>query len=252
LRLYKSLPADAQRYLVEKQLVSILDLAPKRKARSVLSASRRLKSRYVGLPKLDLKAKQVELDGLLNELLRDAKRRSLKDRSNRDALLIEAVDSLAEWLTDIWSVVYEYRVDFSIAHACLLFTAEALNRITDIRGGYVALLCLVHCLIHANTSCRCYLMNLPVSVRIRRALSHRLVHRFSFSGGQNLDNVLLWIWRDMFVSMLAHGAKRNVDKIPQMLQDIEEVWGWDALERLLNGGKRCKHDIAYCFTAHNF
>jgi hypothetical protein len=116
-------------------LVPALDLVPKHKARSVLSASRRLKSRYAGLPKLDLKAKQVELDGLLNELLREAKRRSPKDQSNRDAFLIEVVDTLSEWLTDIWSVVYEYHVEFFTAHTCLLFTAEALDRITSVRGG---------------------------------------------------------------------------------------------------------------------
>jgi hypothetical protein len=49
--------------------------------------------------------------------------------------------------------------------------------------------------------------------------------------------VLLWIWRDLFVSLFSKGSKRDRDKIPDMLEDIENFLGYDGLERLLYGGE---------------
>jgi len=124
-----------QRSLVENQLASLLDHVPKGRAVKVLRTSRRLKSKYSRLPTLDLKAKKAELDGLLDELRRDAKRSIFKDSSNREEIIVEAVDSLIDWLSDIWSVAYEYHVNFSLVHSTLLFTSETLERISNARGG---------------------------------------------------------------------------------------------------------------------
>ena len=63
-----------------------------------------------------------------------------------------------------------------------------------------------------------------------------LVRSFDINGAQNVDEVLLWIWRDLFVSILAMGGKRERKLIPEMLADIEDILGWQSLERLLYGG----------------
>ena len=59
----------------------------------------------------------------------------------------------------------------------------------------------------------------------------------SVLGPQNIDRVLLWIWRDLFVSLFSKGSKRDKDKVPEMLEDIETLLGVDGLERLLYGGE---------------
>jgi len=75
-----------------------------------------------------------------------------------------------------------------------------------------------------------------VDVTIKKK-SGKIVKTFALRGAHNIDQVLLWIWRDLFVSMSASGGRRGRTKIPQMLVDIEDVLGWQALERLLYGGK---------------
>jgi hypothetical protein len=82
-------------------------------------------------------------------------------------------------------------------------------------------------------------MNMFVSVSIKKTCG-KIVKTFSLTGAHNLDGVLLWIWRDLFVSLLAHGGKPDKKMIPEMLADIERVFDWGALERLLYGGKTCK------------
>ena len=79
-------------------------------------------------------------------------------------------------------------------------------------------------------------MNLPVRVTIKDGTGKTVKH-MSVLGPQNIDRVLLWIWRDLFVSLFSRGPKRDRDKIPEMLEDIEALLGVDGLERLLYGGE---------------
>src|SRR4051794_22591649 len=83
-------------------------------------------------------------------------------------------------------------------------------------------------------------MNLSVMVEIKRAVSHETVKSFSFIGAQRLDVAMLWIWRDLFLSMLAYGRNKDKKKIPQMLREIEDFFGWSAVQRILSGGDKCK------------
>jgi len=83
--------------------------------------------------------------------------------------------------------------------------------------------------------CKCLVMNLPVRIIIKDSAGKTVKH-MSVLGPQNIDRVLLWIWRDLFVSMLSKGSKREKDKVPEMLEDIESLLGIDGLERLLYGG----------------
>lgn len=78
-----------------------------------------------------------------------------------------------------------------------------------------------------------------VTVAIKKTCG-KIVKSFSLTGAHNIDEALLWIWRDLFVSLLANGGKHDKKMIPEMLADIERVFGWGALERLLYGGKGCK------------
>lgn len=86
------------------------------------------------------------------------------------------------------------------------------------------------------TRCKCLVMNLPVRVTIKDKTGNTVKH-MSVLGPQNIDRVLLWVWRDLFVSMFSKGSKREKDKIPEMLEDIESLLGVDGLERLLYGGE---------------
>lgn len=74
---------------------------------------------------------------MLKELSKDTKRSYVMDSSNRNELLDEIVASLASWMNDVWSVVYEHNVDFAQAHSCLLFVCATLERLDTIRMGYV-------------------------------------------------------------------------------------------------------------------
>ncbi|KAJ7886171.1 hypothetical protein B0H14DRAFT_3082191 [Mycena olivaceomarginata] len=188
MKLYESLPPEAKQSLEH--------------SKKVIKSVTHLQSKYGGIPTLDLKGKKKELYGLLDDLARDSKRAII-------------VDSMLNWLNDIWTVVYEYNVNFDQAHACLLFVAEILSTLNSIpkMGG-------------------CTLAYPSVNLAIRR--KGKIIKQFRLAGPRGIDRALLWIWRDLFVSMFAKNI--HTEKIPEMLSDIEESLGWQSLERMLYGG----------------
>ncbi|KAF8185134.1 hypothetical protein BJ912DRAFT_803004, partial [Pholiota molesta] len=225
----KSLPPEAQQALVEKHLLTLVDFIPKEKTKQILSVANHLKRKYAGAPKLDLRAKRTQITMLLGELTRDAKSSFIKERSNREELLSEIVHSLVGWLNPIWATVYEHRINFLHAHKCLLFVAGALSQLAD------------------NSSlggCKCSVMNLPIQFALKNK-HDRVLKRFSVIGPQNLHRIILWIWRDLFVSLLAYGSDREKSKIPDCLEDIELALGIRSLGRLVYGGKSGSDDFAF-------
>ena len=82
-------------------------------------------------------------------------------------------------------------------------------------------------------------MNMPVNVTIKNQ-GGKVVKDFSVSGPHGIERILLWIWRDLFVSLLARGASWDKNKAPEMMESIEYVLDWTALERMLYGGKPCE------------
>lgn len=78
-----------------------------------------------------MKGKRREVKALLDELAKDSKRSFIQHQSNRTELLREILDSLSQWLNDIWMVVYEHNVNFSEAHACLLYIGGVLDHLAD-------------------------------------------------------------------------------------------------------------------------
>ncbi|CCM04946.1 uncharacterized protein FIBRA_07143 [Fibroporia radiculosa] len=219
--IYDSLPSDAQQALVEKHLIPLLNLAGKSRAKKALAHATQLKKRHANIPVLDLKAKRMEVNALLEELHKDAKRSFVKERSQHSELLDETVQTLIDWLNDIWSIVYEHHVDFLHAHKCLLFVAGTLDHIGSGRSG-----------------CRCAFTNMYVHITLKRKSGKR-IKSFDIHGAQNIEEILFFIWRDLFLSMLATGKPRLTALIPGMLEEIEDQASWSGLERVLYGGTKC-------------
>lgn len=96
-----------------------------------MTAATQLQKKHKQIPKLDLPVKRRQISDLLVDLGRDAKTSLIKERSNRDELLSEIFHGLVTWLNVIWSVVYEYNVQFYVAHACLVFVAQALVQLSE-------------------------------------------------------------------------------------------------------------------------
>lgn len=94
--------------------------------------------------------------------------------------------------------------------------------------------------------CKCSILNLPVEFALRDKKG-KVVKRFSVLGPQNVDQILLWIWRDLFVSLFAKGSERDKKKVPDFLEDIEAAFGVVSLEWLLYGGKRSTFYIFFPF-----
>ncbi|KAG2065916.1 hypothetical protein BDR04DRAFT_1160933 [Suillus decipiens] len=227
IQLYESLPLDAQHALVETSLAPLLDVVCTEKSNPILASALYMHNKYASMPSLNLEAKKWEIVSLLDELARDHKRTYVKERSHKEELLTEVIESIIDWLNDIWRVVYEYGTNFSKAHACLLYVSQAVEQIGN-----------------AQIGCKCSFMNMHISVKIRRS-SGKVVKSFNFTGAHNLQRVMLWIWRDLFVVMLADGTKRQKSAIPDMLTDIRTDFGWNALERLLYGGQKPDDDEDY-------
>lgn len=206
----------------------------------VISAATRSRDTYSPIPSLDLRGKKREITALLNAHAREIKYSFIKDRSDPNEVLAEIIDSLVFWLKDIWSVVYEHNVHFAEAHQCLLYATEVLDQIAESSGpgGCVRVSC-IYVFLTFHPRCKCATRGWAISLSIKDKTG-KLVKKFSFSGPLNIERVLLWIWRDLFVSMSASGGPRGRKDIPAMLVDIEEVLGWEALERLLYGGHDCE------------
>lgn len=226
IKIYDSLPSESQRILVEANLKFILDSAPKRKARRLVCYASRFRKRHSLIPLLDLQGKKKEINGLLADLARDAKCSFVKDRSNRDELLTEIIDTISVWLSTIWIVIYEHHVHFRQAHQCLLFIAGVLGRLDD--GTRVG-------------GCQCSITTYEVDICVKRT-NGKTVKHFLFYGPHNINSVLLWMWRELFVCLSASGGHQARKQLPEMLLDIEEEMGWKSLVRLLQGGRNEDED----------
>lgn len=79
-------------------------------------------------------------------------------------------------------------------------------------------------------------MNLPVEVILKNKKG-KICKNFSVLGPRKIDQILLWIWRDLFVSLYANGTAANKSMVPNYLEDIELSLGVDSLEKLLFGGR---------------
>jgi hypothetical protein len=79
-------------------------------------------------------------------------------------------------------------------------------------------------------------VNLRFVTNIRRRKTGKIVKTFRLVGIAYFERVLLWTWRDLFVSMLASNPGQK-QLVPDMLQDIRAILGWKSLPRMLFGGR---------------
>lgn len=79
--------------------------------------------------------------------------------------------------------------------------------------------------------------SIPVHLSIKTS-SGKLIKRFSHPDIHHMDRMLLWVWRELFVSMLAAGGRQARKKISEMLVDIEDSLGWESLTKIIHGGKK--------------
>ena len=91
-------------------------------------------------------------------------------------------------------------------------------------------------------------MYVPITLKRK---SGKVVKSWHINGAHNIDEVLQFIWRDLFLSMLASGNQRLISKIPEMLDDIEDILGWTSLERLLYGGRKCESCVRLALSIIN-
>jgi hypothetical protein len=132
-----------------------------------------------------------------------------------------------------------------------------------------------------SDSCKCAYNNLYITIHIksprppfpssssRTKSGRKPIKTFRLTGANRLDEVLLWLWRELFVSLLAgssspssskktsgggrgsegegkegeEGKAHEMQLVDAMLADIERVKGWRALERVLFGGRWCKSSL---------
>jgi len=151
-QIYDTLPPEAQRTLLQSYLVPLLDDLPDSVSTKVINAAKEMQTLFMGIPRLDYNALRAELEQLLNDIERDRKQAQyIKERSAREKLFEETIDSLSTWVNDIWSVIFEYQTNFHLAHQCLLLAAEILGRMYAPHG-------------------RCVLLNFPLNYRWRGML----------------------------------------------------------------------------------
>lgn len=113
MELYDALPPESQREILEKHIAPLLK-ATKSPTHNAMATAKRLVQTCAGMPKLDLKAKQQEIQQLQDALNKESKRAFIKEHSNKDELASEIVDSLTDWLNDIWTIVYEFQANFYV------------------------------------------------------------------------------------------------------------------------------------------
>lgn len=124
--------------MLQKSLGDVLDQLPPDVAKKVYSSALQVHTRHQNVPKLDLRGKRKEVNALLDLLNREVKLSAmLGDRSRREEIISEIIQSLTGWLNDVWSAFYEHRVQYAQAHACLLFVSEVVGQLdtTPTPGG---------------------------------------------------------------------------------------------------------------------
>jgi hypothetical protein len=236
---YLRLPPEAQQALVEKHLAPLLDTTSSKKRDRVFKAVKRSHSRCDGIPDVNLRKKKREMQTLILMLVKDEKVGFTRERSNREEILQEAVLSISGWVSKIWTMVYEYRVNFELAHECLVYALKSFEMLEDspVLGEFVfSISDLTSTTNRKRISCKCIFHNIHFTVSLKDK-ERRIVKHFSFTGPRNIDNVCLWIWRDLFICMLAED-RRSQNNIQKMLIDVEECLGWHGVEQVLYGGKR--------------
>lgn len=191
-------------------------------ANRVVASARKMAKKAQQIPQIDMAAKRKEIQGLFEELQKESRFASRSSGSEFEALLLEAIESVVEWLNDLWSLGVDFGLDFIRVHSALLTSESILDHVRSLKGG----------------GCQSALMTIYVPVTIRDK-SGKVVKEFNELGVANVESAILWIWRDVFLAMLASKNPVHVKLIPELLAEIDDEIGWSGLERLVLGGATC-------------
>ncbi|TFY68478.1 hypothetical protein EVG20_g3536 [Dentipellis fragilis] len=183
------------------------------------------------MPDLDYDGKTAELAGLWDEYNTAQIRSLTKDTTRRTELLRECIESvLTDWLSDVWSVTYEFQTEFELVHKCLRFAANTVAKVANTK----------------HSACDCFCSTYNLFLTLERVKSKGSVNVFHLRGIESFYLPLLWVWRDLILTMLTYGQERHKKHLPEMLDNIRRVVGWAGLEYLPNGGiKFDDHDETY-------
>lgn len=89
---------------------------------------------------------------------------------------------------------------------------------------------------------------MPITIKDSKGT---VIKSFTEVGIANVETAILWIWRDLFVSLLAtKNNKGFVKVIPDLVTEIDDVLNWRGLERLITGGvKRSWIDFSFLYLS---
>ncbi|KAL5488473.1 hypothetical protein ACEPAI_6591 [Sanghuangporus weigelae] len=219
LRVFTSVPALAQAQIVKQALIPFLDTIPRKYARRAVASARSVAKTTHHIPQVDVAAKKKEIESLLDELSREAKISPRSSGNKYDMVILEIIESIVQWLNELWSLAFEFGLDFPRVHACLLTSMSTLDEVQSMKGAG-----------HQRSFSAVYV---PVLIRDR---SGKVVKEFNELGVSNVESAILWIWRDVFLALLASKNPAYIGLVPGLLAEIDNVIGWGGLERLVLGG----------------
>lgn len=65
-----------------------------------------------------------------------------------------------------------------------------------------------------------------------------MIKEFTEVGLYNVESGILWVWREVFISLLASKSNKTLVKLlPELLAEVDDILGWRGLERLIAGGE---------------
>lgn len=133
-RILDNEPISVQRQIVRETLVPLLDRVSKSEAEGILLRARKTTGRYRTLPNIDLGMKKVEVNNLLDDLMRLVKSRPETSHAHFDSIMYEAIESVSSWLNDVWTTAFEFGLDFVKMHSCLVFSIGVIDHIQSMKG----------------------------------------------------------------------------------------------------------------------
>ncbi|KAL1672068.1 hypothetical protein EV122DRAFT_225422 [Schizophyllum commune] len=214
----EGMPPEAWREFVDQHILPELDHGTREQTDQVLQDAIRVNAVYATMPTLGLCGRRWKLSNLL------AKVASSAEWSDQEKILGEMVQTIAGWLSDIWRVVCEFQTNFIAAHACLVHLIELRIEMQE------------HTMYnHTNMA---IVNSTGTTVQV-----------FNIAGLLDIDAAVLWIWKELFTSLLASTSIQGVDNLVQeMLNDITDMLGWASLQKMLIDSRTSRRLCTFCVS----
>ncbi|KAG8826331.1 hypothetical protein FRC19_009114 [Serendipita sp. 401] len=129
-------------------------------------------------------------------------------QSNWAEVLEEALNTIASHLQDIWSYLSSDSVCLRKGHECLLLLYDLLDVILTRKNGI----------------CICQFITLPVVIVFRDS-SNTVLKQWDSLSPDVLDEVMFWLWRELFLHILLKNQDNGKEIIDEMITELEERYG---------------------------